>query len=84
MLETLKEEDCTWDDANTMLLNEKVMQKEKGDSSQTTEVALLAQKHLKPKKNMRNKSKDTCNYYKQLSIGLKIAKIKHIMNCVNK
>lgn len=23
MLETLKEEDCTWDDANTMLLNKK-------------------------------------------------------------
>ncbi len=26
-LETLKEEDCTWDDVNTMLLNEKLMHK---------------------------------------------------------
>jgi hypothetical protein len=48
------------------------------------EVALLAQKHLKSKNNTRDKSKYTCNYYKQLSIGLKIARIKGHMHCVNK
>jgi hypothetical protein len=67
-----------------MLLNEKFMQKEKGDSSQTMEVALLAQKYLKSKNNTTDKSKDTCNYYKQLNIGLKIARIKGRMHCVNK
>ncbi len=82
--EMLKEEDCTQDDVNTMLLNEKLMQKEKCDYSQTMEVALLAQKYLKSENNTTNKSKDTCNHYKRLNIGLKIARIKGQMHCVNK
>jgi hypothetical protein len=62
---SLKVEDRTWDNwdnVNIRLLNEKLMHKEKGESSQTVETTLQAQKHSKSK---RNTSKDICNYNKQ-------------------
>ncbi len=62
-LETPKPKDCTWDDVNIRLFNEKLMQKRKGDSSQTFETTLLVQKHIECNKNMKDRSKDY-NYCK--------------------
>ncbi len=64
-LTSLKEKDHIWENVNTKLLNEKLVHKEKGESSQTIETTLQVQKHFKSKKNTTNKSKDICNYNKQ-------------------
>lgn len=68
---------------NFSLFNEKFICKEKGDFSQTMEVALLAQKHLKSKKNTRGKNKKMCNYYKQLGHWAKIYK-NNMFNALRK
>ncbi len=40
------------------------MCKEKGDSSQTPKATLLVQKCFEFNKNMRDRNKNICNYYK--------------------
>ncbi len=66
-LETLKPKDQTWDDVSTRLFNEKLMCQKRGDSSQTFEATLLVQKHFESNKNMKDRSKDICNYCKVTS-----------------
>jgi len=58
------------------LLNEKFMCKEKGESSQTIETTLIAQKHSESKRSMRDKSKDICYYCKKASHWAKDCKKK--------
>ncbi len=48
----------------------------KKDYSQTMEATLIVQKHWESKKNTKDKSKDICNYCKQVSCRAKYCKKK--------
>jgi hypothetical protein len=61
---------------STRLFNEKLMRKEKGESSQTIETTLLAQKYFESKRSMRDKNKNICNYCKKVDHWAKDCKKK--------
>lgn len=73
-LKSLKEENHTWDNMNTRLLNEKVMHKEKGESCQTIETTLQAQKILNPKRTRQTRIKTCVTTTNKHATGLEIAK----------
>ncbi len=73
-LRSLKEENHTWDNMNTRLLNEKIMHKEKGETYQTIETTLQAQKILNPKRTLQTRVKTYVTTTNKHAIGLEIAR----------
>jgi hypothetical protein len=73
-LRSLKEENHTWDNMNTRLFNEKVMHKEKGESYQTIETTLHAQKILNPKRTRQTRVKTYVTTTNKHATGLEIAR----------
>jgi hypothetical protein len=73
-LRSLKEENHTWDNMNTRLFNEKVMHKEKGESYQTIETTLPAQKILNPKRTRQTRVKTYVTTTNKHATGLEIAR----------